>query len=129
MEKMRLHHIGIATSSITDMIERLKKNTDVVSVSNIMFDPEQNAELCMVRTQDGTDIELIQGEVVNKLVKKGQYLYHLCWETDDIEARLQQLIDDGGMLVSPMKKAVLFDGRRVAFVMTKLGLTELLESC
>ncbi len=125
---MKLHHIGIATTNIEDTIERLKNNTDIESVSQTVYDPEQNANLCMVKIKYGTDIELIQGEVVSKMIKKGHYLYHLCWETEDIEAQIQQLINAGGMVVTPLKKSVLFDGRRVAFVMTNLGLTELVES-
>ena len=125
---MKLHHIGIATPSIPESIEKLKETAEVGSIGDIVFDPEQNAELCMIEIKDGTDIELVSGEVVSGLVKKGQRLYHLCWETDDIEAQIKSMVKEGGLIVSPLKPAVQFDRRRVAFVMTSLGLTELVEA-
>ena len=125
---MKLHHIGIATPSIPESIEKLKETAEVVRIGDIVFDPEQNAELCMIEIKDGTDIELVSGEVVSGLVKKGQRLYHLCWETDDIEAQIKSMVKEGGLIVSPLKHAVQFDRRRVAFVMTSLGLTELVEA-
>ncbi len=125
---MKLHHIGIATPSIPESIEYLKETTEIENVGDIIFDPEQNAELCMVEIKNGTDIEFVSGEVVSRLVKKGQRLYHLCWETEDIEAQIQSMVEEGALIVSPLKPAVLFHGRRVAFLMTSLGLTELVEA-
>lgn len=124
---MKLHHIGIATEDIASTTAYLETITEIESKSEVVFDPEQNAMLCMLHVRNGNDIELIQGEVVKKLIKKGQYIYHLCYETDDIEAQIQALTDCGGIVVSSPKKAVLFGDRRVAFLMTEIGLMELVE--
>lgn len=124
---MKLHHIGIATEDIAVTTAYLEKITEIESKSEVVFDPEQNAMLCMLHISNGTDIELIQGEVVKKLIKKGQYIYHLCYETDHLEAQIQTLTDRGGIVISSPKKAVLFGDKRVAFVMTEIGLVELVE--
>ena len=74
---MKIHHIGLAVEQIETITEYLYTIADVETVSDIIYDKEQNAHLRMV--------------------------------------------------VSSPKPAVLFDHRRVAFVMTKLGLLELVE--
>lgn len=124
---MRLHHIGIATEDINATIEYIKNFVVIESVSATVYDSKQDANLCMLSVKDGSNIELIQGEVISKIIKKGQYIYHLCWETEDIEKQIQMLIDKNGLVISPLKEAVLFDNRRVAFIMTDIGLVELLE--
>lgn len=125
---MKMHHIGLAVENIESALEYLASVADIEKVSDIVYDSEQNAKLCMVTVKAGTDIELISGEVVAKIVKKGQHLYHVCWETADIERELQLMTEKGGMVVSAPKPAILFDNKRVAFVMTEIGLTELVET-
>ena len=124
---MRMHHLGLAVNSIQSALEFIQSIASVQSVSETVFDKEQNANLCMVRIGDGTAIELIEGELASKMIKKGQFFYHSCWETDDMEKELRSLTEKGGMIISPPKPAVLFENRRVAFIMTEIGLLELLE--
>ena len=82
---MRFHHIGIATEDIDKMVIYLKNIMDLSEVGETVFDEKQNASLCMVTMTDGTQIELISGPVVEKLVRKRTFLYHICYETDDLE--------------------------------------------
>ncbi len=125
---MKFHHIGVATENINTMIDYLNTIMDVIEVGPIVSDPLQNADLCMVRLADGTQIELIAGPVVEKLVKKRNFLYHICYETDDIEKQIATLLTHNAILVSEAKEAVLFGYKKVAFLMTEMGLIELVES-
>ena len=93
----------------------------------ICHDALQEADLCWVETAGGLPIELISGPVVAGLVKKGIYLYHSCWQTQDLEGSIADLQAQGALLISAAKPAVLFDQRRVAFLATEAGLVELLE--
>ena len=124
---MKMHHLGLAVSSIPSALAFLQSVVNVESVSETVFDREQNANLCMVNVRDGTAIELIEGEFAEKMIKKGQFFYHSCWETDDMEKELRALTEKGGMIISPPKPAALFGDRKVAFIMTEIGLLELLE--
>ncbi len=125
---MRFHHIGIATENIEQMILYLKNIMSISQVGETVFDEKQNASLCMITLSDGTLIELIAGPVVEKLVKKRNFLYHICYETDDIEKQTALLLENGAMMISDAKEAVLFDYKRVAFLMTEMGLIELVEA-
>lgn len=124
---MRFHHIGIATDDIDRMKGYLGRVSEVGDVSGTVYDELQDAELCMVSLEDGTQIELIAGRVVEKLVKKRNFLYHICYEVDDLEGQMENLVENGAIVVSDPKEAVLFQGRRVAFLMTDMGMVELLE--
>lgn len=61
---MKLHHIGIATDKIEKTKEYCKEIYEIKEETDIIFDPNQNARLCMLTMQDGTMIELIDGERV-----------------------------------------------------------------
>lgn len=124
---MKFHHIGIATESIKDTLESLKKVMKIKDISESVYDELQDAFLCMITLEDGTNIELIEGHMVENLVKKRHYLYHTCYEVDNIESTLDLLINDGAMQISEIKKAKLFKERRVVFLSWKLGIIELVE--
>lgn len=124
---MKLHHIGIATSNIREEIENVRKFQDVLSVSEIIFDQEQTVSLCIIKTGNGLDVELISGKPIENLLAKGITYYHLCYETADFEEQLRKLTSKGAILISAPKPAVLFDNRRVAFIYLPYGIFELLE--
>lgn len=125
---MKLHHIGIAAAQMEGMIDYVTSFFPVKSVSEIVFDEKQNANLCMLTLDDGSRIELVSGPVVEKRVKKMQFLYHTCYETEDLQAAMEAFEEKGAKIVSGPKEAVLFGMRRVAFLMTDMGLVELLET-
>ena len=124
---MKFHHIGIATENIGDMINHLKKILEIAEISETVFDPLQNASLCMLKLADGIQIELIGGVVVEKLVKKRNYLYHTCYTVENMEEAISLLEKEGYLLISEPKEAILFGGERVAFLVGKLGIVEILE--
>ena len=122
-----LHHLGIATADIEETVIWLKDNFEVTEVGNKIFDQLQNAYLCMVKLDDGTKIELISGDIVQKFVSRNVLLYHSCWLTDNINSAVEELKKQGAFPVSKPKPAILFNGRMVCFMQTKIGLVELLE--
>ncbi len=123
---MNFHHIGIATSNIQETLSKLKKYFNIIDVSKIVYDANQNANLCMVTLENNVKIELISGKIVDNILKKRQYLYHTCYSVDDIDKTINNLIDDGAFLVREPKEAILFNNKKVAFLMWDLGLIELL---
>lgn len=122
-----LHHIGIACENIDEQIAYMKTTFGELRVGERTFDELQDAELCMLYLADGSRVELIAGKQVERLVKKRQFLYHTCYLTDNLSDKMKLFVEQGAMVVSEPKPARLFDGARVAFLMTELGLIELLE--
>ena len=71
---MKFHHIGIATENIDESISKIKKFFDIANISEIVYDANQDANLCMVTMNDGMKIELITGKVVENILKKRIFL-------------------------------------------------------
>lgn len=124
---MKFHHIGIATENIESLIEYLKQILNIKDISETVYDKNQDANLCMLTLEDGTKLELVSGKVVEKIVKKRQFLYHTCYETNDINKEIEKLQKLDSFLVSEPKEAILFKNKKVAFLMTNIGLVELVE--
>lgn len=68
---MKFHHVGVACRNIVEEIESIRKIHELVDISPIVSDTAQKAELCMLQTAEGVSIELISGEQVKTLLKRG----------------------------------------------------------
>ena len=126
--QLEFHHVGLACDDIAQVLAFLQNNGMLNCHGTVQHDSLQEADLCWAELNGGPAIELISGPIVAGLVKKGIFLYHSCWQTDDLDACIADLQSQGALLISAAKPAVLFDGRRVAFMSTAAGLFELLES-
>lgn len=124
---MRLHHIGVATRDIETTKAYIKNLYPIIKETDIIYDPNQDAMLCMLTLEEGLELELIMGEKVNSFVDKKQYIYHLCFEVADLEEALAEYRKNRDIVMSKPTPAVLFDNRPVAFVFTKIGIIELVE--
>ena len=124
---MKVHHVGIVCKNIEKAIREYKKLYNVIETSEIVYDELQNASLCLLKTNTGLDVEFISGEQVVNLLKSKITYYHICYAVEDLEAAIKHFEDNGSLVVSEPKPAILFDGKRVTFIMTKTGLIELVE--
>jgi methylmalonyl-CoA/ethylmalonyl-CoA epimerase len=125
---MKFHHIGVACAAIDKAVDFVEKSFTALSKTKIIFDECQNVNLCLLTLEDGTNIELVSGRTVEKFIDKNQFLYHTCWEVSNIENSIERLYQNGAILISEPKPAVLFNDRKVAFLLTDIGIIELLES-
>lgn len=121
---MHFHHLGIATKDINKALSFLQNNFTINDISPQIYDPLQDATLQLIYTPDMT-YELVTGNVVERFIKSHTTYYHTCYETSNIHESIKNF--QGAMVISPPKEAVLFSGRLVAFLMTPLGLVELLN--
>ncbi len=124
---MKFDHVGIACEDINVLVTKLRKFMNIVDVTEIVYDELQDAYLSMITLDNNTKIELISGNIVANVVKKRQFLYHTCYKVENLEKIMKDLIDDGAVQVSEIKPAILFNERRVVFLMWDLGLIELVE--
>ena len=123
---LRHHHVGCACSNIEKTADKLEKLFGAKR-GKIVYDPLQDANLCMLAMPDGSYIELVSGAVVANFVKKRVTYYHICYEVDDISKAIEEMSKNGALVISPTKPAILFGNRNVAFLMSPIGLVELLE--
>lgn len=124
---MKLHHVGIATDNIDKTIEFLGTVTAIKNRTEKIYDALQDAWLCMLELEGSGRVELIEGNAVNSFVKKHINLYHTCYEVANVAREKERWIASGAVLVSDEKSAILFNNRKVVFLMSQIGLVELLE--
>jgi methylmalonyl-CoA/ethylmalonyl-CoA epimerase len=102
------------------------------SVTEAVTDPIQKVQVCFARFDGGT-VELVapagEGSPVDAVLKKGGGCYHLCFETDDIEAEIARLRQHRFLPTGAPAPAVAFDQRRICFLYSREGrLIELVEA-
>lgn len=130
---MRLHHTGIVVPDIKAYGELYAATLGLSPRTEIFHDPLQRVRVQFFGGAESESwIELIEpaGEdsPVQRALKKGGGLDHLCYETSHIEKTLEESIAKGGAIVRPLAPAVAFGGRRIAFVyFLELGLIEFVE--
>lgn len=126
-QQLKFHHNGYACENIEAGIEYVKEIYDVTDIGEIVFDEYQDARVCLVKTNNKIDIELVAGNQVKSLLNRGISLYHVCYEVTDFWLMMEKFIAKGAVVISEAKPAPLFNHRLVAFLNTHLGLVELLE--
>jgi len=123
---MKFHHLGIACKNIEDEHKSIRKLFPKATINEIIYDPLQKADLSLVLI-GGLVIELVSGAPVKFLLDKGISFYHICYSVNDINMKITELTQNGAIIVSDPKPAILFNDKKVAFLYTKLGLIEILE--
>ncbi|KMQ66279.1 lactoylglutathione lyase [Chryseobacterium angstadtii] len=124
---MKFHHVGVACKDIQAELQSIRQLHKIIEETPVVFDPNQQAELCMITVEDGLNIELVSGKPVENLLKKRISYYHICYEVENIDETIENLTEKGGLLISPPKEAILFNNRKVAFLMLSYGIVELLN--
>ena len=124
---MKIHHLGIASDKPEKACEFINKTHSVISKKGPLWDPKLNANLIIFEVKEGISIEIVSGPIVESLVKKKINLYHFCYEVDDINLSIERFKLNGATLIQKPQPALLFNSRLVAFLLTPLGIIELLE--
>ena len=124
---MNLHHLGIATINLKKTEKFVLGTHNIISKKGPIYDEKLNATLTLFETSNGTNIELVQGLAVEKFLRKKITLYHSCYEVDDIYEKIDVFQKAGAFLIVDPVPAILFEKRLVCFLMTPIGIVELLN--
>jgi methylmalonyl-CoA/ethylmalonyl-CoA epimerase len=132
---LTLHHVGFVVAAIAPAMDGFLVSLNASWDHRIFEDPLQKVKVAFLRTRPGEpQIELVEpasesSPVRKFLLEKGGGLHHFCYETDNLEAGLKAFRSLRGILVQHPRPAVAFDGRRIAWVLTRENLlVELLET-
>lgn len=114
---MKLHHIGIVVSKISDSLKEISEYIEFGQVSKPANIVSQKVNVCFLDV--GTSkLELIEpvgdDSPVLNFNKKGGGIHHLCFEVDDIHNTIDEMTKKGAtLLTSPVKG---FEDRLIAFL-------------
>jgi len=131
----RLHHLGFVVASIQEALPGFLRSLDAQAATGIIHDPLQKVNVLFLRTGPAEPvlIELVEPAAedspVRRFLEKGGGMNHVCYQVPDIGNAIEEMKTRKAVLVNPPKPAVAFDGRQVAWVMTREWLLiELLEA-
>ena len=132
----KLRHVGVAVPALEATTDLLAALFGYRVVSGPFDDPIQKVRVNFLKTSedDAVEIELIaplskDSPVTAMLAKSGGGSYHLCFETNDIDAALAHAVKNGCVMVAAPAPAVAFEGRRIAWIYTSSRqLFELVEA-
>jgi len=130
---MKVHHIGYAVINMVDALEQFKKLG--FEEGAIIYDESRNINICFIKNGENC-VELIEIYDKNKkapidfvLKKNGSFPYHICYETEDIYKKIDEMKSDGWCLVDDVAPAIAIKNKKVAFLFnSKIGLVELLQT-
>jgi methylmalonyl-CoA/ethylmalonyl-CoA epimerase len=108
-----------------DEIANLAESIGAYWDETVCYDPLQKAKVAFLRTSSPEDalIELVEpaaeGSPVVQFLHKGGGLHHLCYEVENLDARLKAAQLKGAVVVRRPLPAVAFGNRRIAWVLTR----------
>lgn len=131
--KFRIDHFGVA---VADLDQALAMYADLFGYRlqrGPYDDPLQQARVAFI-ANDSADppLELVAplgpGSQVERVLKKGLSLYHVCYETPNVSAAIAHLRQQRCLLISGPTPAVAYEGRPIAWLYTpNRQLIELVE--
>ncbi len=128
---MNVHHIGYLCKNIG----RAKRSFETLGYraeTETVRDDIRKIDICFL-IKDGYRIELIspatEDSVVSGLIRKiGNSPYHICYVSDDFEADIETLKQNGYIMIDRPTPAPALGGRRVVFfIHMHAGMIELLD--
>ncbi len=131
---LRLHHVGFVVADIGASAQGFMKSLGMSWNGAIYEDPTQKVKVTFLATGPScAQIELVQPAAedspVKKFLQRGGGQHHLCYEVDDIEKALEAFKLRKASIVQRPCPAVAFEGRRIAWFITRERLVvELLET-
>jgi methylmalonyl-CoA/ethylmalonyl-CoA epimerase len=121
---VHLHHVGFVVPDIASAVARFGASVGATWDGLIFHDPLQKVKVTFLTTSpsDG-QIELVEPAApdapVVAMLKKGGGLHHLCYDVPNLPGHLRYVRKHGGMLLKAPVPAVAFEGRQIAWVLTR----------
>ncbi len=130
---MKINHIGYAVKRIDRAITAFQKLG--YEFEPAIDDKDRNVKLAF-GSKDGYRIELVAPLDKKQESPVDQYLsnavgtpYHICYESESLDAEIEELKAQGYKVVIEPRPAVAFGGQRVVFMMNiGFGLMEIVEA-
>ncbi|ENK0555897.1 VOC family protein [Clostridium sporogenes] len=129
---MKISHIGYAVKDIDIAVDEFKK-LGFKKIKEKIVDKKRNV---IIQFMDNKSccIELIapldeESPVKNILKKLGDTPYHICYETNNIVEKIDELKRDKYFLIEHPSNAIAMEGNQVAFLYKKnVGIIELVQT-
>ncbi len=129
--KMRFHHLGVATPSITSHLPHflsLGYNPE----GKIFEDPNQGIRGLFITKENAPRLELLENlpgsHTLNNWLSRNIKYYHNAYLVEDLEYTISVFLKSGAKLVSKTTRSVYFESDIAFLMMPDLNLVELIQS-
>ncbi len=132
----KIHHVGVAVTSIEEALEFHIQALDMKQVSNVVDDKilkvkvvllainGQPTESCLLELVEPTE----SPSPIDQILKQNNHLYHYCIEVPSLKEAIKKAREKYAVIALRPTPSALFNGRRIAFVWTPIHyLIEFLE--
>ncbi len=135
--KSKIHHVGIAVTSIEKSIAFHLHALGMEQVSDIIYDQNLKVKVVLLAIKDQLSsysyIELVEPaespSPLDEILRQKNSIYHYCIEVPSLEEALAKARKSHAVIALKPTPAALFNGRRIAFVWTPTHyLLEFLEA-
>jgi len=114
---MKLHHIGLVVSNISDSINELTKFIEFQTIGMPSLVGSQNVNVCFLNL-GSINLELIEpankNSPISSFTENGGGLHHLCFEVDDLQEKIDELKQKGARVI--VEPTIGFDSRTISFL-------------
>ena len=130
---MNIDHIGIVTKTLDKGIKLWTQTFGYTQKTQPVENTRQKVKVVFLEKDGSIDIKLIEpvGEdsPIFRFAKRGGGLHHLCFMTEDLKEKLNQLKEEGFRVLAGPESGEAFDGEDIAFVYATQGLNvELIDT-
>jgi len=99
----KVHHIAIAVKNVDEAV-KLYERLFNVKAGKVAVVPEQGVKAALIPIGEGGEIELLEpvdpsGGVAKFLENRGEGIHHICFEVDNLDKTLTDIIEKGGQLI------------------------------
>lgn len=129
----RLHHVGFVVEDVERALPAFQSSTLAQWDGRLFEDPQQGVRVAFLSAPGSpVQLELVSplgpDSPVARFLNQGGGLHHLCYEVAGFDASIAEMRARGNLVVRAPQSAVAFEGRRIAWIMTREKLLiELLE--
>jgi methylmalonyl-CoA/ethylmalonyl-CoA epimerase len=118
------HHIGFVVASIEKCVKQFAQSIAARWDGNIIHDQLQGVRVTFLQhSRVGSPLlELVEPAAddspVKSFLNKGGGLHHICYEVNSLDRAMEYAHSCGGLIIRQPLPAIVFGGRRIAWVYT-----------
>jgi len=130
---MKIDHICFAIKNLQDGIDYWERVFGYKQMTKIVENSRQKVKVTFLKKEDSITIKLIEpvegNQSLQNFVNRGGGFHHVCFKCSDIEVKIDELKNEGLILLVPPQEGEAFNNNKIAFLLARYGLNiELIDT-
>lgn len=130
---MKIDHICLAVKNLQEGILYWERVFGYKQFTQIVENSRQKVKVVFLKKEESITIKLIEPVEGNQsllnFVNRGGGFHHICFKCPDIEKGVNELKDEGLILLVPPQEGEAFNNNKIAFLLARYGLNiELIDT-